>query len=85
VGKAFAERHGVIIGSPLYLSTSTSDGLSLKVTGIFTSGSSEDDAVVTSLSIVQQYIGKSGQYRKFVCKCADEAGGRLCAGGIRRR
>jgi putative ABC transport system permease protein len=66
VGKAFAERNGVIIGSPLYLSTSTSDGLSLslKVTGIFASGSSEDDAVVTSLSIVQQYIGKSGQYRK---------------------
>ncbi len=64
VGKAFAERNGVIIGSPLYLSTSTSDGLSLRVTGIFTSGSSEDDAVVTSLSIVQQYIGKSGEYRK---------------------
>ena len=64
VGKAFADRNGVIIGSPLYLSTSTSDGLYLKVTGIFTSGSSEDNAVVTSLSIVQQYIGKSGQYRK---------------------
>jgi putative ABC transport system permease protein len=64
VGKAFAKRNGVIIGSPLYLATSTSDGRSLKVTGIFTSGSSEDDAVVTSLSIVQQYIGKSRQYRK---------------------
>jgi putative ABC transport system permease protein len=64
VGKAFADRNGVIIGSPLYLSTSTSDGLSLKVTGIFTSGSAEDDAVVTSLSIVQQYVGKPGQYRK---------------------
>jgi putative ABC transport system permease protein len=64
VGKVFADRNGVIIGSPMYLSTSTSDGLYLKVTGIFTSGSSEDNAVVTSLSIVQQYIGKSGQYRK---------------------
>jgi putative ABC transport system permease protein len=64
VGKAFADRNAVIIGSPLYLSTSTSDGLSLRVTGIFTSGSSEDNAVVTSLSIVQRYIGKSGQYRK---------------------
>ena len=64
VGKAFADRNGVMIGSPLYLSTSTSDGLSLKVTGIFTSGYSEDDAVVTSLSIVQQYVGKPGQYRK---------------------
>jgi putative ABC transport system permease protein len=64
VGKAFADRNGVLIGSPLYLSTSTSEGLSLKVTGIFTSGSPEDNAVVTTLSIVQQYIGKSGQYRK---------------------
>jgi len=64
VGKALADRNGVMIGSPLYLSTSTSDGLSLKVTGIFTSGYSEDDAVVTSLSIVQQYVGKPGQYRK---------------------
>jgi putative ABC transport system permease protein len=64
VGKAFAERNGVIIGSPLYLSNAASDALPLKVTGIFTSGSSEDDAVVTSISIVQRYIGKIGQYRK---------------------
>jgi putative ABC transport system permease protein len=64
VGKAFADRNGVVIGSPLYLSTASSDGLALKVTGIFTSGSSEDNAVVTSISIVQQYIGKPGQYRK---------------------
>jgi putative ABC transport system permease protein len=64
VGKAFADRNGVIIGSPLYLATSSSDGLSLKVTGIFNSGGSEDNAVVTSLSIVQQYVGKPGLYRK---------------------
>jgi putative ABC transport system permease protein len=80
VGKVFADRNGVIIGSPLYLSTSTSDGLSLKVTGIFTSGSSEDNAVVTSLSIVQQYVGKSGQYRKLyvsaLTKPEDEFGRR---------
>jgi putative ABC transport system permease protein len=64
VGKAFADRNGVAIGSPLYLAMASSDGLALKVTGIFTSGSSEDNAVVTSISIVQQYVGKSGQYRK---------------------
>src|ERR1700704_6606003 len=64
VGKAFADRNGVGIGSPLYLSTVSSDGVALKVTGIFTSGYSEDNAVVTSISIVQQYVGKSGQYRK---------------------
>ena len=64
VGQAFAKRNGVAIGSPLYLATTSSDGLALRVTGIFTSGSSEDNAVVTSISIVQQYIGKPGQYRK---------------------
>jgi len=64
VGKAFADRNSVIIGSPLYLATSSSSGLSLKVVGIFTGGGSEDNAVVTSLSIVQQYVGKPGQYRK---------------------
>ncbi len=64
VGKAFADRNSVIIGSPLYLATTSSDGLLLRVAGIFTSGGSEDNAVVTSLSIVQQYVGKPGQYRK---------------------
>jgi len=81
VGKAFAERNGVIIGSPLYLSTSTSDGLSLRVTGIFTSGSSEDDAVVTSLSIVQQYIGKSGEYRKLYVSALTKPEDDFCAAG----
>ena len=52
------------IGSPLYLATPLSEGLLLKVTGIFASGGSEDNAVVTSLSIVQQYVGISAQYRK---------------------
>ena len=64
VGKAFADKNAVTIGSPLYLATSLSDGLSLRVTGIFTSGGSEDNAVVTSLSIVQEYVGRPGQYRK---------------------
>jgi putative ABC transport system permease protein len=64
VGKAFADRNGVAIGSPLYLATASSDGLPLKVTGIFSSGGSEDNSVVTSLSIVQQYVGKPDQYRK---------------------
>jgi len=64
VGKAFADRNALKIGSPLYLATPSSNGLLLKVTGIFASGGSEDNAVVTSLSIVQQYVGTSAQYRK---------------------
>jgi putative ABC transport system permease protein len=64
VGKAFADRNALKIGSPLYLATPSSDGLLLKVSGIFSSSGSEDNAVVTSLSIVQQYVGTSAQYRK---------------------
>jgi len=64
VGRAFADRNALKIGSPLYLATPSSDGLLLKVIGIFVSGGAEDNAVVTSLSIVQQYVGISAQYRK---------------------
>jgi putative ABC transport system permease protein len=64
VGKAFADRNAVTIGSLLYLAAGSSDGLSLQVTGIFTSGGSEDNGVITTLSIVQRYVGKVGQYRK---------------------
>jgi len=65
VGRNFAKKNSVLIGSPLYLASPTSDsGLALKVTGIFSSGGSEDDAVVAPLSIVQEYLGKPGQYRK---------------------
>jgi putative ABC transport system permease protein len=66
VGKSFAMRNGVQIGSPLYLATEKSpdQGLSLKVTGIFSSGGSEDDAVVAPLRIVQNYLKQPGQYRQ---------------------
>jgi len=65
VGKSFAERNSVQIGSPIYLATGKSDqGLSLKVTGIFSSGGSEDDAVVAPLRIVQNYLKQPGQYRQ---------------------
>jgi len=65
VGRNFAKKNSVLSGSPLDLASPTSDsGLALKVTGIFSSGGSEDDAVVAPLSIVQEYLGKPGQYRK---------------------
>jgi putative ABC transport system permease protein len=65
VGRNFAEKNSVMIGSPVYLAGPSSDnGLALKVTGIFTSGGIEDDAVVAPLSVVQDYLGKSRQYRK---------------------
>jgi putative ABC transport system permease protein len=65
VGKGFAEKNGVEMGSPVYLAAPGSDqGLALTVTGIFSSGGPEDEAVVAPLSVVQQYVGKPGQYRQ---------------------
>jgi putative ABC transport system permease protein len=65
VGRKFADKNSLRVGSPLYLEGSTpGQGLLLNITGILSSGGPEDDAVVTSLSIVQQYLGKEGQYRK---------------------
>src|SRR5450755_1460012 len=66
VGKAFAKRNAVEIGSALYLANvkSPDQGLSLKVTGIFSSGGAEDDAVVAPLRIVQEYLKQPGQYRQ---------------------
>jgi putative ABC transport system permease protein len=65
VGKKFADRNSLVIGAPLYLSHGAANGeLPLRVTGIVTSGGTEDEAVITSLRIVQQFIDKPGQYRK---------------------
>jgi putative ABC transport system permease protein len=66
VGEAFAKRNSVAIGSPLYLATvkSPGQGLPLKVTGIFSGGGPEDEAVVAPLRIVQDYLTQPGQYRK---------------------
>jgi putative ABC transport system permease protein len=65
VGRNFASKNAVTIGSPVYLAAPSSDnGLPLRVTGIFTSGGSEDDSVVAPLSVVQDYLGIRGEYRK---------------------
>jgi putative ABC transport system permease protein len=66
VGKKFADRNDVSIGDEIRL-TAASPGipdLVLYVTGIISTGDSEENAVVAPLSIVQQYVGKPGQYRK---------------------
>src|SRR5208282_3787316 len=65
VGKNFAKKNATLIGSPVYLEGPVSgQGLALRVTGIFSSGGAEDDAVVAPLSVVQEYLGKPGEYRK---------------------
>ena len=65
VGKNFAKKNSVTIGSPVYLAAPSSDsGRALRVTGILTGGGPEDDAVVAPISVVQEYLGKPGRYRK---------------------
>jgi putative ABC transport system permease protein len=65
VGKNFAKKNAVLIDSRVYLEGPISgQRLALTVTGIYSSGSAEDDGVVAPLSIVQQYLQKPGQYRK---------------------
>jgi putative ABC transport system permease protein len=65
VGKDFARKNSLEIGSRVYLAGSKPDQeRALTVTGIFTSGDAEDDAVVAPLSIVQEYLKQPGHYRK---------------------
>jgi putative ABC transport system permease protein len=65
VGRKFAERNAIQIGASVYLShDSSQEGPALNVTGIVSTGDSEDDDVLAPLLIVQQFIGRPGQYRK---------------------
>ena len=67
VGRNFAKKNAVVIGSPVYLEGRIpGQGLALTVTGVFSSGGAEDDGVVAPLRIVQQYLQKPGQYRKLL-------------------
>jgi putative ABC transport system permease protein len=67
VGKNFAKKNAVLIGSPVYLEEPIpGQGLRLTVTGVFSSGGREDDGVVAPLRVVQQYLQKPGQYRKLL-------------------
>lgn len=65
IGRKFADRNSLRIGSPLILSRpGASEGLALQVSGILESGGAEDDSVLAPLSIVQSFVDKPGQYRK---------------------
>ena len=67
VGRNFAKKNAVLIGSPVYLEGPIpGEGLRLTVTGVFSSGGREDDGVVAPLRVVQQYLQKPGKYRKLL-------------------
>jgi len=79
VGKSFAARSGVKIGSALKIKT-PKENLSLFVTGILSGGASEDDAIVAPIAIAQEIAGKPGEYRRLyisaLTKPEDEFGRR---------
>src|SRR5580700_2428973 len=67
VGRNFAKKNALVIGSPVYLEGPIpGQGLRLTVTGVFSSGGRADDGVVAPLRVVQQYLQKPGQYRKLL-------------------
>jgi putative ABC transport system permease protein len=63
LGKRFAMRIGEPIGGTISVHVG-SQSLSLKVTGVVSTGSVEDDAIIAPLALVQQLADKPGQYRK---------------------
>jgi putative ABC transport system permease protein len=79
VGRSFAARSGVRIGSALNINTPQKN-LSLFVTGILLGGGPEDDAIVAPIRIAQDIAGKQGEYRQLyvsaLTKPEDEFGRR---------
>lgn len=63
LGKRFATRTGEPIGGTISVHVG-SKTLNLKVTGVLSTESAEDDAIIAPLALVQQVADKPGQYRK---------------------
>lgn len=76
IGASLAKREGLKIGDTIYAerprTRSVSDSgmiaftelADLSITGILSTGGSEDEAVVVPLELAQELAGKPGQYRK---------------------
>jgi putative ABC transport system permease protein len=65
IGANFAKRNGMKIGDTVNVSVGDHPKwLTLRATGLLSTGGSEDDGIVTPLSIAQQLAEKPGQYRK---------------------
>src|SRR2546427_3926686 len=64
-GIGFSKKFGVKIGDELNVSAADhSHWITLKVTGLISSGGSEDSGIIAPLLVAQQLAGKPGQYRK---------------------
>ena len=82
VGARFAQKRRVHIGDAISLATGAVTRIPspLKVTGILSSGGSEDESILVPLSSAQSLAGKPGEYRKLyvsaLTKPEDEFGRR---------
>lgn len=65
VGRTLAERLGIQPGQALALRTGLGQ-VSVRVTGIVSTGENEDDALVGPLSLAQQLADRPGQYRRLL-------------------
>ena len=63
LGKSFARSAGLKLGDTLRIET-PKPGILLTVTGILTSGGTEDDAIVAPMAVAQKLADKPGAYRK---------------------
>jgi putative ABC transport system permease protein len=63
VGKSLAARAKIKVNDNLQI-TSSGRNINLTVTGILSSGGSEDDAIVAPLEFAQQLAQKPGEYRR---------------------
>lgn len=59
VGRRLAEKLHLEIGEPINIA-----GRNAKITGILSTGSTEEDAIVAPIAIVQQMIGRPGAVRR---------------------
>jgi putative ABC transport system permease protein len=65
VGQRFALRNHLHTGDVVNVSAADKDApIALKVTGVLTTGSVEEDAIVAPIAVAQQFADKPGQYRK---------------------
>jgi putative ABC transport system permease protein len=64
IGASLAEKYGIAVGSVLNLSTPDSNvSTAVTVTGVVSTGDSQDNAILCPLSIAQNLAGKPGQFR----------------------
>jgi len=66
VGRNFALKNHLHVGDVVNAveRNKSASGVALKVTGVLSTGSVEDDAIVAPIAIAQQIAQKPGQYRK---------------------